>query len=132
MIGNPNSGPGIHTPAEWFNTSAFALPQPYTYGNEKVNPSTSQHVSTNLDMSLFRDFHVGLGEERYFEFRAESFNLFNNVVFGIPNSAPDDTNFGDSNVRSKSRANRTNRAVADGSEVLSTSAAVLTNGITAA
>ena len=41
----------------------------------------------NLDMSLFRKFHVGLGESRYFEFRAESFNLFNNVQFGVPNTS---------------------------------------------
>jgi hypothetical protein len=46
----------------------------------------SQHWN-NVDMSLFRQFHLGLGEERYFEFRAESFNLFNNVVFGVPNTS---------------------------------------------
>ena len=62
-----------------FNPSAFAVPAAYTYGNEKMNPYTSDEVSTNLDMSLFRNFHVGLGESRFFEFRAEAFNLFNNV-----------------------------------------------------
>jgi hypothetical protein len=35
-------------------------------------------------MSVFRQFHIGLGEARYFEFRAEAFNLFNNVVFNPP------------------------------------------------
>ena len=71
---------GLHTREEWFNTSAFTAPTNYTYGNEKVNSLVSQHFN-DVDMSLFRDFHIGLGEERYFEFRAESFNLFNNVVW---------------------------------------------------
>jgi hypothetical protein len=81
--GDPNSGSGIHTQKQWFNTTMVAQPAPYTYGNEKVNPLVGQHWN-NVDMSLFRQFHLGLGEERYFEFRAESFNLFNNVVFNPP------------------------------------------------
>ena len=88
-----DSGPGIHTQQKWFNTSAFAQQAPYTYGNEKVNPWVGQHWN-NVDLSIFRQFHLGLGEQRYFEFRAESFNLFNNVVFNPPDSTIDDTNFG--------------------------------------
>jgi hypothetical protein len=66
---------------------------PYTYGNEKVNPYVSDS-NKNLDLSLFRAFHIGLGESRYFEFRAESFNLFNRAMFNIPNSSLGGTNFG--------------------------------------
>jgi len=91
--GGANSGSGIHTRAEWFNTSAFTLPAPYTYGTEKTNPLVSQHFN-DLDLSVFRDFHIGLGEERYFEFRAESFNLFNNVVFNTPDATFTDTTYG--------------------------------------
>ncbi len=83
FTGDPNSGAGIHTQKQWFNTSAVAQQAPYTYGNEEVNPLVGQHWN-NVDMSVFRQFHLGLGEERYFEFRAESFNLFNNVVFNPP------------------------------------------------
>jgi len=85
VSGNPNSGTGIHTPAEWFNTSAFSTQTQYTYGNEKVNTLNS-NWRRNLDLSIFRQFHVGLGEKRYFEFRAETFNIFNNVVFNVPNT----------------------------------------------
>ena len=93
VSGNPNGGSGTHTPAQWFNTSAFSLPAPYTYGNEKPNTLNS-NWRRNLDLSLFRQFHVGLGEKRYFEFRAETFNIFNNVVFNVPNTDLSGTNFG--------------------------------------
>lgn len=91
IVGNPNSG--AHTQAKWFNPSAFAVPTGYTYGTEKVNPFVSQHYN-DVDMSLFRQFHLGSGEDRYFEFRAEAFNLFNNVVFGVPDTTSTDTTFG--------------------------------------
>ena len=93
VVGSPNSGRGLHTPAQWFNVNAFALQAPYTYGNEKVNPLTSDGTQ-NFDISLFRTFHVGLGEARFFEFRAESFNLFNRVMFALPNSTLGGANFG--------------------------------------
>lgn len=93
VVGDPNSGSGIHTPQQWFNAAAFASPPPYTYGNEKVNALTSDW-GRNFDLSLFRQFHIGLGERKYFEFRAEAFNVFNMIVFAPPNSSLGGTNFG--------------------------------------
>ncbi len=93
LSGSPNGGSGTHTPTQWFNTSAFSLPAPYTYGNEKPNTLNS-NWRRNLDLSIFRQFHVGLGERRYFEFRAETFNIFNNVVFNVPHTDISSTNFG--------------------------------------
>ena len=90
-VSGNTSGP--HTLKEWFNTSAFTAPTNYTYGNEKVNSLNGQHFN-DVDMSLFRDFHIGLGEERYFEFRAETYNLFNNVVWSNPDSGSTDANYG--------------------------------------
>jgi hypothetical protein len=37
---------------------------------------------------------MGFGEKRYFQFRAEAFNVFNNVVFGYPDSGLSDVNYG--------------------------------------
>ncbi len=94
VTGSPKANvPKNPTELQWFNPSAFALPPNYTYGTEKVNPFVSQHWK-NVDMSVFRTFPIGLGEDRYFEFRAEAFNLFNNVVLSVPNtnfSAPLDS-----------------------------------------
>jgi hypothetical protein len=77
---------GPKTRAKWFNTAAFTIPAAFTYGNSKPNSLVSQH-STNVDMSVFRQFRLGLGEARFFEFRAESFNLFNTTVFGVPHTS---------------------------------------------
>jgi hypothetical protein len=91
LVGDANSGG--HSVSQWFNTAAFANPAPYTYGNSKPNSMVTDW-GRNLDLSLFRSFHVGLGEKRYFEFRAEAFNVLNNVVFGYPDSGLSDTNYG--------------------------------------
>ncbi len=90
-VSGSTSGP--RTPAQWFNTSAFSVQPAYTYGNEKRNKLLSDGTK-NLDLSIFRTFHVGLGEQRFFEFRAESFNLFNRVMFAIPNTSLGGANFG--------------------------------------
>jgi hypothetical protein len=43
-------------------------------------------------MSIFRQFPFG--ETRRFEFRAEAFNLFNNVIFGQPGNDISGSTFG--------------------------------------
>ncbi len=91
LVGNPNTGGG--TRAEWFNTAAYADPAAYTYGNSKPN-SLVTDWGKSVNLSLLRQFHIGLGENRYFQFRAEAYNLFNNVVFGYPDSHLGDSNFG--------------------------------------
>jgi hypothetical protein len=94
VVGDPNSGTGIRTREKWFNTSAFEQPAAYTYGTEGVNPYTAQ-MRREIDLSLLRRVPVGLGEERYFEFRVDAFNLFNNVVFNVPDTTISDSNFGE-------------------------------------
>ncbi|MGA2185713.1 MAG: carboxypeptidase regulatory-like domain-containing protein [Bryobacteraceae bacterium] len=91
LIGNPNSGG--HSVAAWFNTAAYANPAPYTFGTSKGNSLVGDWWK-DLDISLFRQFRVGLGEKRYFEFRAEAFNVLNNVVFSNPDGYLPDTNYG--------------------------------------
>jgi len=90
LAGNANSGG--HTVAQWFNVSAFADPPAYTFGNFRPNQLTSDW-GKNLDISLFRQFRVG-AETRYFEFRAEAYNVFNNVIFNVPNNNIDNVNPG--------------------------------------
>ena len=80
LVGDPNKI-SHRTPSEWFNTAAYVAPPAFTYGTAARN-SLRGAPFWDLDASLFRLFPVG--ETRHFEFRAEVFNLFNNVDFGIP------------------------------------------------
>jgi Carboxypeptidase regulatory-like domain len=80
LVGNPHNI-AHRGPAGWFNTAAYAIPAAYTYGTASRNSLTGPSY-WDLDGSLFRQFP--LGEGRRFEFRAEAFNLLNNVDLGQP------------------------------------------------
>jgi Carboxypeptidase regulatory-like domain/TonB-dependent Receptor Plug Domain len=80
LVGNPNNI-AHRGPAAWFNTAAYAVPPAYTYGTAGRN-SLVGPAYWDLDGSLFRVFP--LGEARRLEFRAEAFNLLNNVDLGQP------------------------------------------------
>jgi hypothetical protein len=66
----------------WFSTSAFGTPAPYTYGNAGRDTLFGPG-RWNWDMSLFKDFVVH--EQTRFQLRAEAFNIFNHPQFGQPN-----------------------------------------------
>jgi hypothetical protein len=79
LVGDPSlSHPST---SKWFNTSAFAIPAIYTYGNLGRNTLRRQSF-WNLDCSIFRQFPIR--ERMKLEFRAEAFNIFNTVVYGAP------------------------------------------------
>jgi len=67
-----------------FNTSAFAVPAQFTFGNSGRDAFRSPKF-WNLDTSIFRQFPFW-GEGRRIEFRAEAFNIFNTVILGTPGS----------------------------------------------
>ncbi len=79
------------SPAQWFNTKAFAVPPSFTYGNLGRNTFRSDWTR-NIDFSLFREFKVREGLRA--QFRAEAFNVMNNVVWGSPVANYTNANFG--------------------------------------
>ena len=89
QVGNPHLG--SKNVNEWFNTSAFALPPLYTFGNAGRNTLQAQRW-INLDSSVIRSFPIW--HEKKFEFRAEAFNIFNHPIFGPPNSDVSSNTFG--------------------------------------
>ena len=76
VIGNPNA----NVPAGMlYNPAAFAVPTGLTFGNAGRNILTNPSRA-NVDMGLFK--HFPIAEGRYFEFRAEGFNVFNHTELG--------------------------------------------------
>ena len=68
---------------DYFNTSAFTAPAPYTYGNVgRLIPSLRGPGIVNLDISLDKEF--ALFERLRLQFRAEAFNSLNHPQFGLP------------------------------------------------
>jgi hypothetical protein len=59
-----------------FNPAAFSAPTGLTFGNSGRNILTNPG-RTNFDMALLKRF--ALTESKYFEFRAEAFNVFNHA-----------------------------------------------------
>jgi hypothetical protein len=83
VIGTPNDphqiGPGVL----YLDPSAYAAPTARTFGNAGVGIVRGPGMK-RLDTSLHKQFNVT--EKKYFEVRAEAFNLFNTPIFASPAS----------------------------------------------
>ncbi len=101
LVGNPRSGfqnspdPGFGP--EIYNPVAFVAPRGLTFGNAGRN-ILNNPWRTNFDMALLK--HFAITESKYFEFRAEAFNVFNHTEFswlgGDGGSAGDNSGVGNS------------------------------------
>jgi hypothetical protein len=86
LVGNPHQGASASPLAGplsgfgplLFNPGAFALPTGLTFGDAGRNILRNPW-RTNFDMALLKHFPVT--ESKYFEFRAEAFNVFNHVEY---------------------------------------------------
>jgi hypothetical protein len=80
-IGNPNNVPGGKSKTDWFNTAAFAVPQPGTFGNALPNSLESQNLYiTHLSLTK----SVPLTDWLHFQFVTQMSNLFNHPQFLSP------------------------------------------------
>jgi hypothetical protein len=80
---------------QWFNTSVFSQPAPFTYGSApRTLPDTRMHGITNLDFGLFKNNKFGPDGRYNIQFRGEFFNIANHVRFGVPGLAFGASNFG--------------------------------------
>jgi len=87
------SGPISQRLNRYFNTSVFSQPAAFTFGSApRTLPDVRAPSGQGIDFSLFKLFRPV--ERLTAEFRAEAFNLLNQVVFGMPNTALNSNQFG--------------------------------------
>ncbi len=79
VVGNPKAGD--RSASRWFNTSAFAIPAAYTFGNAGRNMLQASNY-WNCDFSIVRSFPIH--DVLHVDFRAEAYNLFNTVIYAAP------------------------------------------------
>jgi Carboxypeptidase regulatory-like domain/TonB dependent receptor len=89
VVGNYHNFHG--TKAEWFNTKAFAAPQPFTFGDAGRDLLRTQFVHI-FNMGLFKQ--IPIHEGIYGELRAEAYNVFNTPILDAPDSELTDSTFG--------------------------------------
>ena len=92
-IGNPYSGTGFRqSHLSWINPASFAVPAPYTYGNESRNNLVGPPYK-DVDFNAFKNFP--LSSRATLQFRSEFFNLFNHTNYGLPVTNVQSTSFGE-------------------------------------
>lgn len=89
LVGDPNKGP--KTPERFFNTAAFAIQPPLSFGNAGRNIVIGPSFQ-NFDLSIIKT--TSISENHRIEFRSEFFNLFNRANFNLPNRFADSPVFG--------------------------------------
>jgi hypothetical protein len=77
LIGDPNRN-APHTPEQWFNTAAFQMPAPFTFGTAGRNVVFGAGES-NVDFSLTKE--TAVKESTKLQFRCEVFNVLNHTNF---------------------------------------------------
>jgi hypothetical protein len=97
IVGNPNagacplSGAAVRTPQCWFNTGAFQQAQTGQFGNVGRN-TLNGPAFQQWDFSALKT--IPIHESMNLQFRAEFFNIFNNVNFRLPDNDISSPNFG--------------------------------------
>ena len=80
-VGNPNNVPGGKNRTNWFNTAAFAVPQPGTFGNALPNSLEGQNL---YQVHLSFTKAIPITERIHFNFITQMSNLFNHPQFLVP------------------------------------------------
>ena len=76
---------------QWFDTSCFANPPLYEFGNYEIGQVRGPRF-VNTDFSIFK--RTQFGGAKSLELRLETFNLFNHALFANPNVTFGNAQFG--------------------------------------
>jgi hypothetical protein len=88
---DPNLPASERSALAWFDTTAFALPAPFTFGSAPRNSVIGPGYAS-LDLSLAKT--ITLAGERRLELRWDVFNVLNKTNFNLPNRTFGNANFG--------------------------------------
>ncbi len=89
------SGSATSRLADWFSTSCFSQPAPFTFGSEpRVDPVLRAPGIAQWDFAAIKNFPLTPENRAFIQFRAEFFNIFNRVQFGYPGQTYGNSNFG--------------------------------------
>jgi hypothetical protein len=91
VLTNPNLASDQRSILAWFNTTAFAQPAAYTFGNAGIGIVRGPGL-INVDFSVLRSFRVS--ERIHAEFRCEFFNALNHTNLGNPGAVFGSPTFG--------------------------------------
>jgi hypothetical protein len=78
---------------KWFDTSCFAAPPSYVFGNEGRNAIIGPGRN-NMDLGLHRGFRLPFRENMSLQFRAEAYNMLNHPQFGRPGNTVGNAGYG--------------------------------------
>lgn len=91
QLRDPNLLAAERTPERWFDTSAFALQAPFSFGNAPRNSVLGPGFA-NMDLAVAKAWTVA--GNRQLELRWEVFNVLNKANFDLPNRIYGTPNFG--------------------------------------
>ncbi len=92
VFGRQPSFAGAFQGYQWMSPNGYSEPAAGTFGNCPAQGPVTGAGYTDTDIGLLKAFH--LTESKYFEFRGDFLNAFNNVQLGHPNTNYPSTTFG--------------------------------------
>jgi hypothetical protein len=90
QLSDPNLPGGVRTPERWFDTAAFGLPAPFSFGTARRNSVIGPGMAT-VDLAIAKTWGFA---GKQLEFRWDIFNLLNRANFDLPNRTFGTPNFG--------------------------------------
>jgi len=91
QLRDPDLSASERTPERWFDTAAFALQAPFTFGTAPRNSVIGPGFA-NMDLAVAKPWTVARGAQ--LELRWEVFNVLNTANFDLPSRIFGTANFG--------------------------------------
>ena len=88
----PSTTNGAFQGYQWMSSSGYSEPAPFTFGNCPAQGPITGPGYSDTDIGLSKSFHIT--EAKYFQFRGDFLNAFNNVQLAAPSTTFPSSTFG--------------------------------------